>query len=568
VRCIENNASILVTQIIKDHQVESKLDNQTMPMNFFSNSNERTHKNLEKENGNFIWFQLFIETLLRMRTIDVTNSLEEFVNLCNEQYIGNDRQLNKIKDFRQNYDPDHCLWWYSKEVFIYGILNKALRIGDMDTLYTLRFFIRDLYRELNENKYITTEQSTILDLYRGQVLSYKELENIQSSIGQYISMNSFFSTTIRRPMALMMAQSSIDCSEYLKPVIFHIKADTRLLNVKPYSDITQFSNFGEEEGEVLFMLGSVFRFRRVYFQEDENIHVIDLELCGEDENELREVYSRMKKDIGQETNIKILGNVLKDMGQYERALQCYEKVLKLVETNEETITRCYYSIGQVLQLQGQYEKSLLNFDKVLEFETTNPSEDSIIVGLTHNYIGIAYQYGALRHDYIAALAHYERALKIHLDVKGRIYAGTAYVYNNLATLHRVLGDYDKSLEYHHICLDIKKELYPDYFNPTIASSLNNIGVVYHEKKDYPKALDYYNKALEIRLKALPENHQDQAGSYTNIGQIYELLGEYQLALDHTQKALAIYQTIFDNNYHYVLMVKDQIEILKQKLNEQ
>jgi hypothetical protein len=235
-------------------------------MNFFNTSNERTHKNLQKENGNFIWFQLFIETLLRMRTIDVDNSLDEFINLCNEQYIGNDRQLSKIQAFREGYDPDHCLWWYSKEVFLYGILNKALRIGDMNTLYTLRFFIRDLYQELNENKYINTEQSTVLELYRGQVLSCEELEHIQLNIGQYISINSFFSTTIRRSMALMMAQSNIGCAEHFKPVIFHIKADRKLLYAKPYADITKFSNFGEEEAEVLLCLVQFFDLEMFIFK--------------------------------------------------------------------------------------------------------------------------------------------------------------------------------------------------------------------------------------------------------------------------------------------------------------
>jgi len=117
-------------------------------------------------------------------------------------------------------------------------------------------------------------------------------------------------------------------------------------------------------------------------------------------------------------------------------------------------------------------------------------------------------------------------------------------------------------------LNIKKELYPDYFHPIIASSLNNIGVIYQYKKDYPKALEYYNQALEIRMKVLPENHQDQAASYTNIGETYEFLGEYQLALEHAQKALIIYQTIFDNNYPYVLMVKELVQRLQEKLNEQ
>jgi len=74
--------------------------------------------------------------------------------------------------------------------------------------------------------------------------------------------------------------------------------------------------------------------------------------------------------------------------------------------------------------------------------------------------------------------------------------------------------------------------------------------------------------LTVRLKVLPSNHQDQAGSYTNIGQVYEFLGEYQLALENLQKALTIYQTVFDDSHHYVLMVKEEIANVQQKLNEQ
>lgn len=151
---------------MKDHQVESSLDKLTIPTAFFNSSKERSHKNLQKENDNFIRFQLFIETLVRMRPVDVINSLDEFVHLCNEQYLGNDCQVKQIQTFRGNYDSEQCLW-YPKEIFIYGILNKALRKVEMDTLYTLRFLIRDRHQELKENKYIANEQSTVLDLYRG-----------------------------------------------------------------------------------------------------------------------------------------------------------------------------------------------------------------------------------------------------------------------------------------------------------------------------------------------------------------------------------------------------------------
>lgn len=534
-------------------------------MAFFQTS-ERTHKNLQKENGNFIWLQLFIETLLRMRTVDVSNSLEEFVQMCHDQYKNNDRQLMNIDKFRGDYEPAHCLWWYSKEVFLYGILNKALRIGDMDTLYTFRFFIRDLHEQLTENQLRLPESTKVLDLYRGQAISKDELETMRACIGQYLSMNSFFSTSRQRSVGLFNAHSNIRARSQLQPILFHIKVNPQLSKVKPYADISGFSHFGSVEAEILFMLGSIFRLSNVSYQEEEGVNIAELELCSEEENELSGVYEQMKKDVGEQTDIKALGNVFKDMGQYDRALQCYEKVSKLVEPNDPSVRRCYYSIGQVKQLQGKYEESLAMFDRVIELEASEPSEDRIILGLTHNHMGIAYQYGAGRQDYTAALAHYERAVKIHLEVKGRLYSGTPLVYNNLATLYRVLGDYEKSLEYHQICLEIKRELYSDAFDPRIASSLNNIGVVYLQKKDYPTALKYFEEALSIRQRVLPDNHQDQATCYTNIAQVYELLNDYSVALPYAEKALAMYRSNFDESHPHVSMVKELLDMLNEKLH--
>ena len=80
------------------------------------------------------------------------------------------------------------------------------------------------------------------------------------------------------------------------------------------------------------------------------------------------------------------------------------------------------------------------FQRVLDLESKVPSEEKILPGFTHNYLGIAYHYGK-NPDYTRALDHYQKALEIHLNVKGRQHAGTAYVYHNLATLYRALKDY-------------------------------------------------------------------------------------------------------------------------------
>ena len=52
----------------------------------------------------------------------------------------------------------------------------------------------------------------------------------------------------------------IDSSDNIEQVLFEIDADPQLDNIKPFSNITSFSYFPNEE-EVLFMIGSIFRLK-------------------------------------------------------------------------------------------------------------------------------------------------------------------------------------------------------------------------------------------------------------------------------------------------------------------
>ena len=58
------------------------------------------------------------------------------INLCPEQYSGNDIQYAKISHFKIYNKSSDAITWYIKEPFIYQILNKALRTQDIDTVYT------------------------------------------------------------------------------------------------------------------------------------------------------------------------------------------------------------------------------------------------------------------------------------------------------------------------------------------------------------------------------------------------------------------------------------------------
>ncbi|CAF4419625.1 unnamed protein product, partial [Adineta steineri] len=160
---------------------------------------------------------------------------------------------------------EYSLWWYSRETFIYRLLNKALRIQNIDFLFLFRFFIRDIEQQLYENQYLSP-----IRVYRGQLMSSDELNILKKSQNKLISINSFLSTSCNRQIALFFLGSSPYNDTYER-VLFEIDADPSKDGVKPFADLSKFSYF--PEGEFLMTLGSVFYLKNIYLGENHIWHI-------------------------------------------------------------------------------------------------------------------------------------------------------------------------------------------------------------------------------------------------------------------------------------------------------
>ena len=173
---------------------------------------------------------------------------------------------------------------------------------NIDLLYLFRFFIRDLGQELENNKCASR-----IHVYRAQQMSKREIEILQKSVGEYISMSSFLSTSFNREQArafLVSAARSNDIGQ----VFFEIDADPRLDNIKPFANITSVSYFPNEE-EVLFMIGSIFRLVEMKCDSD-GIWNIRMILCSQNDNQLQSLFRHMKSELGiGETNLQTLGHI-------------------------------------------------------------------------------------------------------------------------------------------------------------------------------------------------------------------------------------------------------------------
>ncbi|CAF2639135.1 unnamed protein product [Rotaria sp. Silwood2] len=134
-------------------------------LNTFQTTSLIDMKQLNSEQLQFIQHQLFKEYLLEIEYDKDT--IHDLVEYCENLYAENTEELELIKQFESEYEPNDALHWYTKDCFAYHMLNRAIRMKDITILFQMSFFIRDINQQLEED-YSTTKQKSTLTLFRGQ----------------------------------------------------------------------------------------------------------------------------------------------------------------------------------------------------------------------------------------------------------------------------------------------------------------------------------------------------------------------------------------------------------------
>ena len=124
-------------------------------------------------------------------------------------------------------------------------------------------------------------------------------------------------------------------------------------------------------------------------------------------------------------------------------------------------------------------------------------------------------------------------------------AEIATLYDCIGTIHYILQEFDKALEYYQKALGINKKILGDEHKDT-ADSYSNMGNIYDYLEEFEKAVEYYQKALGITKKVLGDEHTNTANLYYKIGNAYKSLGEDEKALEFNQKALRIWTKLLDH----------------------
>ncbi len=326
--------------------------------------NEGDNKSTTCLNGKFLYSQLLLDYILRIEPNE--RDKNELISLFKQEYAGNSIELSNVRDFQENYSSEKVLWWYTRECFFYKILNKALRTQNIHIIFLFRSYINDIYHQLQEK-----QSKSQLKVYRYQLMSKNELNNLLEHIGQFISINAFFSTTIQRHVASFYMGDGIP-QDNLQRVFFEIDADPNLNNKKPFANISLQSNFSNEF-EVLFTVGSIFRLNYIN-SDNEQLWTIRLTLCADEEHDLNLVFNQMKVQNGTDkTNLRTLTRFLSKMGKFDLAEEYYHRLIKQLSSDDPFLITLYEDLDQIASQKGDFDKSLQYQMKLLSLKQSNSS---------------------------------------------------------------------------------------------------------------------------------------------------------------------------------------------------
>ncbi|CAF2083238.1 unnamed protein product [Rotaria magnacalcarata] len=331
-----------VDLIPSDHGKKSchEVDN---PWSYYVfNNNTDLEESTTELNGDFIHSQLLINCLLKMELTPMAK--KEFISFCQNQTDCKDNKehATHVNEFEKNYSHNTALLWYTKSSFVYRMLNTALRKQNVDTIYRMRFIIRDLEQQLKE-----LQRSFSEPVYR----DYKTAKCFACGPSN---------------------------SEQIG-VVFKIKADHQSPGIKPFADISSSSIIPSEE-ETLFLLGSIFRVDSEP-REKNGIWKIKLTLCSDHDQDVKSIFDHLQNESSQcELNLLAFGNVLHDMGKFDQAKSYYDQCLDILPSNDDLgKAYCYYLLGLIATEKDDNKSALNWFEKSLNIRSCilQPSDPSI-----------------------------------------------------------------------------------------------------------------------------------------------------------------------------------------------
>lgn len=219
-------------------------------------------------------------------------------------------------------------------------------------------------------------------------------------------------------------------------------------------------------------------------------------------------------------------------GDYEKSLRALNDVAvkASIQKNDELLLKAFTNIGNVCVDKGETTKAMENYQKALKIAESSSNKKNI-ASLLKN-IGILYVTWKI---FPKALEYYQKAESIAIEIRDS--SLIADCHNNKGVVYEQQQKYDEALSEYKEALNYYLKNNPE----NITMEYTNMAIVYKLKKDYASSVKYNLSAIDLAIKS--GDKWLAAAIYNNIGNLYVELGDTKKAIDYCNKSLAIAKEI-------------------------
>ncbi len=211
-----------------------------------------------------------------------------------------------------------------------------------------------------------------------------------------------------------------------------------------------------------------------------------------------------------------LGVVYQDLGQFQEALNYFQKAIAADSTYDEA----YNNAGYMLLYLNRFKDAKAHFQKALKL---NPNLErakenlklvnQILAGKLNWQVFTLAENAQKSNDYLEEINGYKKVLQLDSTY--------AKAHNNLGVIYFYEGKMDSAFKHIRLAL-IHDRDYPE--------AINNLGYLHKELGNYDLAIRLFFKALTLKPRYI--------GALNNLGETYYLKGE-------SENARRVFETVMD-----------------------
>ncbi|CAF1425183.1 unnamed protein product, partial [Rotaria sordida] len=416
--------------------------------------------------------------------------------------------------------------WYTRDTFLFRLVNKVLREENIDDMYKIRLILSDIHIQLVElhGDYL----ETLLDLslypycltvYRGQLMSARELDQLKWNIGCFISMNSFLSTSTARDLPLIFSGQGQQRPQ-LESILFEITIETSTCETA-FADIQYISWIPGEE-EILITIGAIFRIDSV--NQIDNIWIVKLTLCNQKSHGIEQLTDYFPDIKDHQPDLFTFAQFLFYIGDYGRATTIYRRLLSSISLTDKRMPALWNNLAMCLNHQNYKNlPEIMNyFNQGLDLVPPESSFYSIRINMLTQVVDCLInnqKYNEAREVLYQISTLINQDIKEHgLQDEHIIQIARNTMIAGMAC--STMGEYSSAHEHFRFVQDIyfnhlpsgHERIYDVYLYKSIMQS--------GSKGDTIESLESMQRSLELHIASLPPYHPSVADMYNIIAWIY------------------------------------------------